>query len=121
MIPLCRYCNRTLKFNQKPCRNCSLIYRHSNLLAGLKLTLDSLVHSLSFTARNPDFAALAANLNRDFFEEVEMVFYKAVNYDFLSTELASTDSTQGVFHGVFSLLVFGSNHLTGSNQWTVII
>jgi len=97
------------------------IYRHFNLFAGLKLSMDGFVHSLSFCAGNPDFTALVADLNRDFFKEVEMVFYKPVNCNFLNVEFASTDSAQGVFHCLFSLLVFGSSHLAGSNQWTVMI
>ena len=84
--------------------DCSSIYRHFNLFAGLKLSLDGFVHSFSFCAGNPDFTALVADLNRDFFKEVEMVFYKPVNCNFLNVEFASADSTQGVFHCLFSLL-----------------
>ena len=98
-----------------------LKYWYGDLFARFKLALDSWIHSFSNAARDPDFIALPAGLYENVFKKIKMPRDKAVNSDFLRVELSSTNSAQGIFHKIFSLRVFGSSHLLGSNQWTVII
>ena len=98
-----------------------LKYRYSDLFARFKLALNGMVHSLSNAARDPDFIALRAGLYGNILKKIKMPRDKAVNSDFLRVELPSTNSTQGIFHYIFSLRVFGSSHLLGSSQWTVTI
>lgn len=98
-----------------------LIYRHQDTLVRLNIAPNGIIHSFSFISWYPYLMTLCTGLNTDIFEKIEFLFYKAVNEDFSITELPPTDSTQVVFHVRFSLLVFGSSHLTGSSQCTVII
>ena len=98
-----------------------LIHGNNNLLTRLNFSLDGLIHPFCFNAWNPDFTALVTNLDRNFFKEIEAVFYHTINGDSLYGELPATNGTQRIFHILFSLLVFGSSHLAGSSQWTVII
>ncbi len=97
------------------------IDRHGHLPSWLELSLNRSIHSLSLGSRNPRFAALGADLNLDMLKQVEVAFDQAVDRCLLGVQGAATDSAQGTFHGRFSLLVFGSSHLCGSNQWTVTI
>jgi len=77
---------------------------------------DSLVHSFRFFSWNPYFMALFTGLNTDVLKKIQLIFYKTVNNDFSVTEFSPADSARIFFHGVFSLLVFGSSHFAGSNQ-----
>jgi len=98
-----------------------LIYRYQDTFVRLNVTPNGFIHSFGFVSGDPYLMALFAGLNTNIFKEIEFLFYKAVNGDFSITESPSADSTQVIFHVRFSLLVFGSSHLDGSNQWTVII
>lgn len=97
------------------------IDRHGHLPSWLELSLNRPVHSLGLGSRNPRFAALGADLNLDMLKQVEVAFDQAVDRCLLGVQDAATDSAQGTFHGRFSLLVFGSSHFFGSNQWAVRI
>jgi len=110
--------NRTVPFVPE------LVYRHRNTLFRFEFTLDSLIHPFSQTARDPDLSALAASPNRHAFKEIKVSLYQTVKRSFFSLQPAAALRAQRIFHGIhgiFSLLVLGSNHLAGSNQWTVII
>lgn len=85
------------------------------------ITPNSLIHSFGFMTGYPCFAALFTYPYADIFKKEQFLFYKTVNGDFSVAELSSADGAQKVFQVLFSLLVFGSSHLAGSNQWTVII
>ncbi len=98
-----------------------LIYRHQDTFTRLDVAPNGFIHSFGFISGYPYLMALFASLNTNIFKEIEFLFYKAVNGGFTITEHPSADSTQVIFHVHFSLLVFGSSHLDGSNQWTVII
>jgi hypothetical protein len=50
-----------------------------------------------------------------------MVFNKTIQRHFFSMQFTTALCTQRIFHVFFSLLVLGSSHLVGSNQWTVMI
>ncbi len=98
-----------------------LVHRYRNASLGFKFPLDSLVHSFNHTARDPDFSPLITGLDGDILKEVKMSLYQAINGCFLFMQLSTTHCTQGIFHGILSLLVLGSSHLAGSSQWTVMI
>lgn len=85
------------------------------------IATDSLIHSLRRFSWNPYFMALFTGLNTDVLKKIELIFYKTIDSDFSVTEFSSADSARIFIHVVFSLLVFGSSHFAGSNQWTVII
>ena len=116
-----RQCSVLRILRKKMTKESQLKHRHSDLFARFKFSLDGLVHSLSNAARDPDFIALRAGLYGNILKKIKMPRDKAVNSDFLRVELPSTNSTQGIFHYIFSLRVFGSSHLLGSSQWTVTI
>ena len=98
-----------------------LVYRHRNASFRFKFALDGLIHPFSYTAGNPNLSTLFTNLDRDIFKKIKMSFYQAVKRYFFSLQPTTTLCTQRIFHGIFSLLVLGSSHLAGSNQWTVMI
>ena len=98
-----------------------LINRDRNASFGLEFPLNGLVHSQCEAAGDPDFLALFAGLDIDIFKEIELSFNQAVNRGFSAAQFTAALSAQRIFHTVFSLLVLGFSHLSGANQWTVII
>jgi len=98
-----------------------LVDRYGDASFGFKMALNSLIHSFSQTAGNPNFSALITSKNNHVFKKVKMVFNQTVNRHFFAVDFAAADCAQRIFHNIFSLRVLGSSHLEGSNQWTVII
>jgi len=99
----------------------NLINRYSDSPLRFNVTLDGFFHSFRFAAGNPDFTTLAADSNGNLLKEIEMVIHQPIDSGFLISNFASANSAQSIFHGLFSLLVLGSSHFAGSNQWTVMI
>lgn len=60
----------------------NLIHGNGNLLMRFQFSLDGLLHPFSLSARYPDFVTLVTDLDRDFFKEVEAIFYYAIDGDF---------------------------------------
>lgn len=112
---------RKKSFKSFMCKMLFLIYRYQDTLVRLDVAPNGFIHSFGFVSGNPYLMALFAGLNTNIFKEIEFLFHEAVNGGFSITEFPSADGTQVVFHFCFSLLVFGSSHFAGSNQWTVII
>ena len=98
-----------------------LVNWYRNTFFRFEFTLDSLIHPFNYTAGNPNFSTLFTDLDKYIFKKIKMFFYQTVKGLFPSMQLSTTLGTQSIFHSIFSLLVLGSSHLAGSNQWTVII
>src|SRR3989338_3017435 len=98
-----------------------LIHRYGDAFSRFEVALDSLIHAFGKITRNPDFAALVANLYGHIFKKIKMSLDQTVYRHFSAMQLAAALGTQRIFHDLFSLRVLGSSHFAGSNQWTVMI
>lgn len=98
-----------------------LIHRYGDAFFRFEVALESLIHAFGKIARDPNFSALIAGLNKNILKEVKMSFNQPIQRHFSAMQLAAALGAQRIFHSFFSLRVLGSSHFAGSNQWTVMI